>query len=93
MARQKTDWRETLSHAEIYNFAITYLGSKCAEGVEKIKAVDGQDKELLDAVKGLYAPWFFKAKKLCELYELETGLAYDGLAAGFGIEISDLDID
>lgn len=93
MKGKKNDWTNSLSHAEIYNFALSYIGSKCAEGVEKIRAFDGGDKDVLAAVKGMYAPWFFKAKKLCELYELETGVSYDGLSAGFGIELSDLDID
>ena len=93
MKGKKNDWLNTLSHTEIYHFALSYLGSKCAEGVKMLKAMEGKDETTIAAAKGIYAPWFFKAKKLCELYELETGVPYDGLAAGFGIEMSDLDID
>ena len=82
----------TLSHAEIYNFALSYLGNKCREGVNMIKALDGKDEATLKAAKSMYAPWFFKARKLCEMYEMETGSEYNGLSAGFGIEMSDLKI-
>lgn len=89
---KKNDLNNTLSHAEIYNFALSVIGKKAAEGVKMIKNLKGEDKAL-KLVTEMYAPWIFKAKKLCELYELETGVPYDGLAAMFGIEISDLDID
>ena len=83
----------TLSHTEIYNFALSYLGNKCREGIDTIEALKGKDERTLTAAKEMYKPWFFKAKKLCEMYEMETGSEYDGLSAGFGIDVSDLDIE
>lgn len=93
MKKNENKYANTLCHAEIYNFALSYLGEKCRKGVDTIKTLETSDEITLKAAKSLYAPWFFKAKKLCEMYYMETGTEYDGLAAGFGIEMSDLDID
>ena len=93
MKKNQDKFLTTLSHAEIYNYALSYLGKKCREGVDMIKALEGKDERTLEVAKSLYAPWFFKAKKLCEMYYMETGAEYSGLSAGFGLEMSDLDIE
>ena len=91
MKNKKNDYRNTLTHAEIYHYALSYLGNKCDEGIKMIKQSD--DETMKKYAREMYSPWFFKAKKLCELYTMETGCDYDGLAATFGIELSDLDIN
>ena len=92
MKTKKDTFTSSLSHAETIHFAIMYLGPKCVEGIEKIKAYTDNEPEIKKTIRKMYAPWFFKTKKLCELYELETGSEYN-LEAGFGINISDLEID
>ena len=90
MKTKQDKFLKTMSHAEVLNFAIMYLGNKCVEGVEKLRWCN--DEEMKKSIRFLYAPWFFKTKKLCELYELETGSEYQ-LSATFGIEVSDLDME
>ena len=67
----------TLTQTEVINFAICYLGEKCRKYAEDIEAMKQKDPAFAEKVADAYGVWFWKLRKLLELYEIQTGQQYD----------------
>ena len=87
--KKKDTFVTTLKHSEILHYAILGLTPRCEEHIVRIKSAANQSAEIQEAVRNIAAPWLSKLKKLCELYEMETGEEYS-LRAGSTIDLSDL---
>ena len=72
MAKKETVY--VLSNSEILNYAISYLEDRVRKGDEDIR--NATDPSMKEALRNLNDPWFWKFKKLLELYKLETGVEY-----------------
>ena len=80
MARKQND--NYVNHQEILNFAIMYMSKKCEEQVE---LCGGE----LEKAKEFFPFYFIKLRRMCEMYEIETGNVYE-LRAGCSLELADL---
>ena len=80
MAKKTND--NYVNHQEILNCAIMFMSAKCEHHVE----LCGGD---LSKAKECFPFYFIKLRRMCEMYEIETGEPYE-LRAGCSLELSDL---
>ena len=80
MARKTHD--NYVNHREILNFAIMYVYPKCEHHIE----LCGGD---LAKAKECFPIYFTKLRRMCEMYEIETGEPYELRSMG-SLELSDL---
>lgn len=67
----------TLTHTEIYAYAIQYVKNKYDEDMKNANLADENGDHLLADMIRNQSPWRGKLIPLCQLYEMETGVPHE----------------
>ena len=66
-----------LTHTEIICLAIKALQKDCEEAHRQLQKFKETNEEMYSMLASSYEATFWKFEKLLDLYEMETGTAYD----------------
>lgn len=69
--------KPTLTHTEIYSYAINYVKDKYDEDEKNAALAEAKDADDLAKMIRTQSQWKDKLTALCRLYEMETGVPHD----------------